>query len=101
MPAPNYERQQMGSHPPTAKQLAYLKTLAERTGQTFPWPRTSHQASLEIRRLRGAEPASRTERRIERREIADEIATGGTDSSRVQDHEVAGWGSAATWSQRS
>jgi nucleotide-binding universal stress UspA family protein len=95
MPAANHERQQMASNPPTAKQLAYLKALAERAGQTFAWPGTNLQASIEIRKLRGAQPASR----IERREIADAIATGGTDSSRVQEHEVAGWGT-ATWSQR-
>jgi nucleotide-binding universal stress UspA family protein len=100
MPAANHERQQMASNPPTAKQLAYLKALAERAGQTFAWPGTNLQASIEIRKLRGAQPASRIERRIERREIADAIATGGTDSSRVQEHEVAGWGSTATWSQR-
>jgi Protein of unknown function (DUF3072) len=98
MPAPNHERQQMASNPPTAKQLGYLKTLAERTGQTFAWPRTSLQASIEIRTLRAAQSASRIERKIERREIANAIATGGLDSSRVHEHEVAGWGSNCRWS---
>ena len=31
----------MSSKPPTAKQLAYLRALAVRTGQTFAVPRTS------------------------------------------------------------
>ena len=91
----------MDTNPPTAKQLAYLRALAERTGRTFAWPRTSQQASAEIRKLRATQSDSRVERAIERREIADAIATGPVDGSRVRDHEVAGWGSTASWSQRS
>jgi hypothetical protein len=101
MPAPNHERQQMAINPPTAKQLAYLRTLAERTGRTFVWPRTSQQASAEIRKLRATQSDSQIESAIERREIADAIGTGSIDGSRVRDDEVAGWGSSATWSQRS
>jgi len=91
----------MATNTPTAKQLAYLRTLAERTGRTFAWPRTSQQASAEIRKLRAVQSDSRVERAIERREIADAIATGPVDGSRVRADEVAGWGSTATWSQRS
>ena len=40
----------MSSKPPTSKQVAYLKALAERTGQTFATPRTSRDASVEIPR---------------------------------------------------
>jgi hypothetical protein len=101
MPAPDHERQQMVSNPPTGKQLAYLRTLAERTGRTFAWPRTSQEASVEIRKLRAAQSDTQVERRIERREIADAIATGPVDSSQFRTDEVAGWGSTATWSQRS
>ncbi len=91
----------MATNPPTAKQLAYLKTLAERTGRTFAWPRSSQQASVEIRKLRAARSDSRVERTIERRQIADAIAAGPVDRCRVREGEVAGWGSTATWSQRS
>ena len=91
----------MSSKPPTAKQLAYLRTLAERTGRTFAWPRTSREASAEIRKLRAAEPDSRLERRIERHEVADAIAAGPADDARVLSHEVEGFGSTATWSRRS
>jgi hypothetical protein len=101
MPAPNHERQQMESNPPTAKQLAYLRTLAERTGRTFAWPRTSRDASIEIGQLRAAEPDTRLERRIERHEVADAIASGPTDDAKVLNHEVEGFGSTATWSRRS
>ena len=37
--------------PPTRKQLAYLRKLAQRAGQTFTTRRTRFQASTEIRRL--------------------------------------------------
>jgi len=91
----------MSSKPPTFKQLAYLRALAERTGQTFTTPRTSQEASAEIRRLKAAPAETRLERRIERDEIADAIGTGSQDSVRVTRSEVTGYGSAATWSQRS
>lgn len=91
----------MASKPPTAKQFAYLRALAERTGRTFVTPRTSREASIEIRKLKSARPDSRTERRIERKDVADAIASGPLDGARVRLHEVSGWGSSAAWSQRS
>ena len=91
----------MSSKPPTPKQLAYLRALAERTGQTFATPQTSRDASAEIRRLKTAPADSHVERRIERDEIADAIGIGAQDSVRVTRSEVAGYGSSATWSQRS
>ena len=59
---------------PTRKQLAYLRSLANRAGQTFAYPRTAAQASREIRRLKSSRPSSRIERELERKEIADAIA---------------------------
>ena len=91
----------MSSKPPTAKQLTYLRTHAERTGRTFVTPRTSREASVEIRKLRSAAPDSRLERRIEHKAVADAIAAGPGDDARVLSHEVEGFGSTATWSQRS
>ncbi len=91
----------MPSKPPTTKQIAYLRVLTEHTGRTFVTPRTSREASLEIRKLKATQPDSHLERRIERHEIADAIAAGPSDSSRVSDHELTGWGSTASWSQRS
>jgi hypothetical protein len=43
--------------PPSARQLSYLKALAERTGQTFRWPESSAAASREIRRLKNTRRA--------------------------------------------
>ena len=80
----------MSSKPPTAKQLAYLKVLAERAGQTFARPRSSQDASAEIRRLKATPPESRVERKIERNEIADAIAEGPHDRLRVTVNEVTG-----------
>jgi Protein of unknown function (DUF3072) len=91
----------MSSDPPTAKQLAYLRALAERTGQTFAPPRTSRDASTEIRRLKAAPAESQLERKVERDDIAEAIGTGAQDSVRVTRSEVTGYGSSATWSQRS
>ena len=91
----------MSSKPPTTRQLAYLRALAERTGQTFARPRTSQEASAEIRRLKTAPAETQLDRRIERDEIADAISTGAEDSVRVQRSEVTGYGSSATWRQRS
>ena len=54
----------MSSKPPTAKQLAYLRALSERVGQTFAMPRTRQEASAEIRRLKAAPVETRLERRI-------------------------------------
>jgi Protein of unknown function (DUF3072) len=84
--------------PPTAKQLAYLRALAERAGQTFAYPHTRRQASAEIRRLRAQKPTGRVERRIERREIADAIARGPNDAAGIDlDRDVTGYRSTATW----
>jgi hypothetical protein len=82
---------------PTSRQLAYLKSLADRTGQTFTYPQTSRQASAEINRLKQTKPRSRTERYVERKLIADQIATGPIDAARVRDDEIHGRGSSATW----
>jgi Protein of unknown function (DUF3072) len=83
---------------PSAKQLSYLRTLADRTGQTFAYPHTCAQASAEIRRLKAATPSTRLERALERREISDAIARGPENAASVDlDRDVGGYGSTATW----
>ena len=47
--------------PPTRKQLAYLRALANRTGTTFTLPRTRRQASRQIAQLRNRPVSSRLE----------------------------------------
>ena len=88
---------------PTAKQLAYLRVLADRTGQTFAYPRTQAQASREIHRLKAVQPSSRQERAIERADLASENAAraANRDVPVDLDAETRGYGSTATWSQQS
>jgi len=86
--------------PATARQLAYLKVLAQRTGQTFSYPRTAAHASLEIARLKAVRPSSRAERELER--VGDPtVREALEDAAAVQAIEIVGFGSSATWSRRS
>ena len=55
----------MAPKPPTPKQLAYLRALANRTGQTFTYPRTPAAASRQIQRLMNARPSTGLERALE------------------------------------
>jgi len=84
---------------PTSRQLNYLRALANRTGQTFTSPRTRREASREIKRLKQAQPSTRTERELERKHIADAVARGQEDATRVHPGEVTGYGSNCRWSQ--
>jgi hypothetical protein len=86
---------------PTRRQLAYLRSLAARTGRTFAYPRTRRQASSEIQRLEQAQASTRAERSIERKDVADAIARGPEDAAAVRPDEVVGFGSTATWRERS
>ena len=82
---------------PTAKQLAFLRALAQRTGETFASPRTRAQASSEIRRLHQRKPSSRVERRLDSRDVARDLQAGSGDAVRFRDDEVQGYGSSARW----
>lgn len=90
----------MSDKPPSARQLSYLKALAERTGQTFRWPESSAGASQEIGRLKNARPSTDLERVVERSGDTQAIEAA-QDAVVVHGFEIVGHGSAATWSQRS
>ena len=64
----------MSATPPTAKQLAYLRALANRAGQTFIYPRTRAQASREIERLRTANSLDAVEKFLETADLDAENA---------------------------
>jgi hypothetical protein len=100
MPTIPHPEASMADTPPSPKQLNYLKALAERTGRTFTWPRTGRQASAEIARLKRTHPSSSVDRAIER---LDDRATreAAEDAVAIRGFEVVGYGSTATWSQRS
>src|SRR4051794_30264995 len=61
-PTPRAEEPMSATDKPTAKQLRYLRSLAQSRGQTFRNPATRGEASAEIRRLRTTPVSSRTER---------------------------------------
>ncbi len=86
---------------PSARQLNYLKALANRTGQTFTYPQTSRDASREIQRLKAVRPSSTIELALERMDLATEQAAREANCD-VPFHpgETEGYGSAATWSRR-
>jgi hypothetical protein len=79
---------------PTPPQLKLLRTLAERTGQSFAWPATRGDASREINRLKGAPRSSSYERAEDRQAVAT-AARGG--AAAVLDDEIVGYGSHAHW----
>lgn len=82
---------------PSAKQLRYLKDLAQQRGESFTYPQTAAQASAEIERLKGRGRMSRTDRRRETRELSRQMAERGGDAAAVRSSEVTGYGSTATW----
>jgi hypothetical protein len=82
--------------PATAKQLRYLRNLAETRGESFAYPRSAAEASAEIERLKSRRPDSTVERRFERLAVSREIAEIG-DAAKVRDAEIGGYGSSAHW----
>jgi hypothetical protein len=98
MPAPPTPKEAAVPNKPTSKQLGYLKSLADRTGQTFTYPHTAGEATREIKRLQGARSMTRTERYVETTAVRDQIASGPIhEATRVGEGEIAGHGSSATW----
>jgi hypothetical protein len=89
----------MTPKPPSARQLNYLKALANRTGQTFTYPKTSRDASHEIQRLKSVRPSGRIERELEPRDLAAEQAAREANCDVPVDlSEVEGYGSNCRWS---
>jgi hypothetical protein len=100
MPTTPHQEASMTPKPPSARQLNYLKALANRSGQTFTYPRTSSDASREIQRLKKVRPSSRIE--LERLDLTGEQAAREANCDvRVDLSEIEGYGSTATWSRRS
>jgi hypothetical protein len=86
-----------GERRPSPKQLAYLRSLAYRAGQTFTYPHTAQQASREIRRLKAAQPSTQVERAVER--LDDRAAReSAEDAVAIRDFEIVGYGSNCRWS---
>jgi hypothetical protein len=80
-------------------QLAYLRSLADQTGQTFTYPKTSREASAEIDRLKNTPRQPQSERHVERDYNTDSTTVSAGAATRVHADETAGYGSQATWVQ--
>jgi hypothetical protein len=83
--------------PPTRKQLAYLRSLANRSATTFTYPRTSAQASAEIKRLQRLGQSSQADRTREQRAVQRDLAERPNDAAKVRSEETRGYGSSARW----
>jgi hypothetical protein len=82
--------------PPTAKQLRYLRALANQTATTFTPPQSSYEASKAIKEMQQRPVSSHHERDGDRGSVASrDGAAGGVD---VQDDEITGYGSNCRWS---
>lgn len=62
--------------PATSRQVAYLKSLALQSGETFVYPRSVGEASRQIDRLRGRRENDFGARRREERVVRDAVARG-------------------------
>lgn len=82
---------------PSAKQLRYLRSLAERCGESFAYPESAAQASTEIDRLKGRRRTARADRRREVAQVRRAMARGVGDAAAVREAEISGYGSSATW----
>ena len=85
---------------PTRRQLAYLRSLAARSGTTFAYPATGRQASAEIKRLQRLPASGRGERVRELRDVQRDLAERPSDNTAIRPGDVRGYGSTARWAHR-
>ena len=83
--------------PPTARQQSYIRRLAIERGVSFTPPKTVAEASALINRLKRRRREDAGTRRRELKAARGDVASGRGDATRVREHEVAGYGSSATW----
>lgn len=83
-----------GNIRPTNRQINFLKSLAERTGTSFTYPKTRRQASSEIERLLQLKGSGHTDFPV----IVEADERSLVYATAVADDEVSGYGSTATWS---
>jgi hypothetical protein len=81
----------------SAKQLRYLRLLAEQTGTTFTPPASAQEASRAIEEMRGRRRTSRGEIARERGAVSRDMATRRGDAAQVRAQEVSGYGAHAAW----
>ena len=86
--------------PPTAKQQSYIRRLALQRGVSFTPPQTRAEASELIGRLKRRAVSDRGEQARELKAIREDLASGAGDAARVRDDELTGYGSTASWKER-
>ena len=79
---------------------AAVPPLEEALRNENPRVRAGAASALKRLGLKAAPAESHLERKIEHNESSDAISSGAHDSVRVTPNEVTGYGSSATWSQR-
>jgi hypothetical protein len=86
-------------HPksPSQPQIELLMDLAEETGRSFAWPKTSGEARVQISSLLRQKKTMRIDRRRERQEVTRSLAEESGDAAAVRDDELVGYGSTARW----
>lgn len=94
-PSHHENRQRQSPRPPSARQLRYLRILAERTSTTFAMPATSTEASREITRLQRLPATPPSERGNDHELAADRDQP--QLSTAIRAEEISGYGSSATW----
>jgi hypothetical protein len=100
MPTTTTEPTEM-SAPPTTRQLADLRRLAEQTGTSFTPPASKADASAAIQAMSRRPKTPTDERRRETEDVRAVMATGRGDHAEYQPGEITGYGSGCTWAQRS
>lgn len=85
---------------PSAKQLAYLRHLAMKTGTTFTYPATSAAACHEIQRLQALPRTGASDARRERRDVRRALHERPDDANAIRARDVRGYGSNARWAHR-
>ncbi len=82
---------------PSPKQLKYHRDLVAKTGMGFPPPKSSAQARREIKTMLAVPRETAADRRRERRAIRSDLQDLSGGAVRVQEDEVSGYSSTASW----
>jgi hypothetical protein len=82
---------------PTPKQLRYMRALAEQTGTTFTTPRSTGEASQQIKELEQRKRTPRSDVQRERRAVSRDMAICRGDAAQIRPDELSGYGSSASW----
>ena len=82
---------------PTAKQLRYLRVLADLTGTTFTPPTTREDASEQIDELKSRPRTSRADRARDSATVERDLDQAPRDAVRHRPGETTGYGSNAHW----